>query len=86
MSMFPILENVALAKVPMWKEKNSNDLMVICLLRQPSKFVYCNKWPGSGVPDRGSYLCQAAMEHVNMGTDSGIDPKQDYCATSSSVL
>ena len=71
MSMFPTLENEALTKVPMWKDKNSNDLEVICLICQTSKFVCCIKWPGSGVPARGSYLGQADMD-----TDSQIDPSK----------
>ena len=66
MSLFPTLENEALAKVPMWKDKNSNDLEVICLICQTSKFVCCIKWPGSGVPARGSYLGQAAIGNVQI--------------------
>ena len=71
MGVFPILEIVALV------DKNCNGLTVNCLVHQPSKFVCCNKWPGSGVPARGSYLSQAAVEHANVNTDSGIGPKQE---------
>ena len=64
--MLPILEDVALAKVTMWVDKNPDDLTVNCLLRQPSNIFSSSKWPGNGVPAPRLVLEPGGDGHVRI--------------------